>query len=75
MQVDIRDAGLIPGLGRFPGEGNGNLLQYSSLGNSMDRGAMWLQRVRHNLVTKQPPEQHMYLYVYTYTHIFSSSAH
>ena len=36
---DIRDAGLIPGLGRFPGEGNGNLLQYSCLGSPMDRGA------------------------------------
>ena len=30
---------LIPGSGRFPGEGNGNLLQYSCLGNPMDRGA------------------------------------
>ena len=36
---DIKDAGLIPGLGRFPGIGNGNSLQYSSLENSMDRGA------------------------------------
>ena len=35
------DAGLIPGLGRFPGEGNGNPLQYSCLGNLMDRGAWW----------------------------------
>ena len=33
------DAGSIPGSGRFPGEGNGNPLQYSSLGNPMDRGA------------------------------------
>ena len=33
------DVGLIPGLGRFPGEGNGNSFQYSSLGNSMDIGA------------------------------------
>ena len=33
------DLGLIPGLGRSSGEGNGNLLQYSCLGNSMDRGA------------------------------------
>ena len=33
------DAGLIPGLGRFPGEGNGNLLQYSCLENPMDRRA------------------------------------
>ena len=37
---DIRDAGLIPGLGRSPGEGNGNSLQYSlGLENAMDRGA------------------------------------
>ena len=35
------DVGLIPGLGRFPGKGNGNLLQCSCLGNSMDRGARW----------------------------------
>ena len=32
------DPGLIPGLGRSPGEGNGNQLQYSCLGNPMDRG-------------------------------------
>ena len=32
-----RDAGLIPGLGRSPGEGNGNPLQYTRLENSMDR--------------------------------------
>ena len=35
----IRDSGLIPGLGRFPGEGNGNPLQYSCLENAMDREA------------------------------------
>ena len=33
--------GLIPGWGRSPGEGNGYLLQYSYLENSMDRGAWW----------------------------------
>ena len=33
------DAGLIPRPGRSPGEGNGNVLQYSCLGNPMDRGA------------------------------------
>ena len=33
------DVGLIPGLGRSLGEGNGNPLQYSCLGNPMDRGA------------------------------------
>ena len=32
---------MIPGSGRTPGEGNGNLLHYSSLGNPMDRGAWW----------------------------------
>ena len=34
------DVSLIPGLGRFPGEGNGNPLQYSCLGNPMDRGPL-----------------------------------
>ena len=36
---DARDVGSIPGLGRFPGVGSGNPLQYSCLENSMDRGA------------------------------------
>ena len=35
------DLGSIPGLGRFPGEGTGNPLQYSCLENPMDRGAWW----------------------------------
>ena len=35
------DLGLIPGSGRSPGEGNGNPLQYSCLGNPMDREAWW----------------------------------
>ena len=35
------DLGLIPGLGRYPGEGRGNPLQYSCLRNPMDRGAWW----------------------------------
>ena len=38
---DTRDASSIPGSGRSPGEGNGNLFQYSYLENSMDRGAWW----------------------------------
>ena len=46
------DLGSMPGLERFPGEGNGYLLQYSCLVNSMDRGlacySPWLQRVRHD---------------------------
>ena len=37
---DIRDTGSIPGLGRSPGEGPGNLLQYSCLKNPTDRGTL-----------------------------------
>ena len=38
---DIRDVGSIPGLGRSPGGGNDNPLQYSCLENLIDRGAWW----------------------------------
>ena len=38
---DGRDSSLIPGLGRSPGEGNGNPVQYSCLGNPMGKGAWW----------------------------------
>ena len=54
---NVRDLGSIPGLGRFPGEGNGNPLQYSCLENPMDRGAwcrllsMGSQRVGHDWAT------------------------
>ena len=41
MPVKAGDAGSIPGSGRYPGEGNGNPLQYSCLGYPMDRGAQW----------------------------------
>ena len=39
---ELRDGSLIPGLGRSPGEGNGNPLHYSCLENPMDRGAWWV---------------------------------
>ena len=58
---DTGDPGLIPSqLGRSPGEGKGNPLQYSCLGNPMDRGAWWatvhgVARVGHDLETKPPP--------------------
>ena len=50
------DPGSIPGMGRSPGEGNGNPLQYSCLGSPVDRGA-WqatvprISRVGHDLMT------------------------
>ena len=52
------DTGSIPGSGRFAGEGNGNPLQYSCLGNPTDRGARQptvhgITRVGHHLMTKQ----------------------
>ena len=37
LPANVEDVGLIPGLGRSPGKGNGNPLQYSCLGNPMDR--------------------------------------
>ena len=52
------ELGSIPGLGRSPGEGNGNPLQYSCLENPMERGA-WkatvhgVTRVGHNLANKE----------------------
>ena len=42
---DVKDAGSIPGLGRFPGGGNGNPDQYSCLENHKDRGT-WQAIVR-----------------------------
>ena len=41
LPTNVGDVGSIPESGRSPGEGNGNLLQYSCLGNPMDRGAWW----------------------------------
>ena len=53
-QGDIRDEDLIPGLGRSPGTGNGDPLQYSRLENPMDRGAWratvhWVAKSRTRL--------------------------
>ena len=39
--ADVRDLGSVPGFGRCPGGGDGNLLQYSSLENPIERGALW----------------------------------
>ena len=55
------DLGLIPGSRRSPGEGNGNPLRYSCLGNPMAREAWWATvhgvTVGHDLVMKQQQQQ------------------
>ena len=43
---EVRDGGLIPGLGRSLGGGRGNPLQYSCLGNPTDRGDWWVMNHR-----------------------------
>ena len=58
LPTNAGDTRLIPGWGRSSGEGNGNPLQYSCLGNHMDRGdwqatVYGVARVGHDLVTKQ----------------------
>ena len=62
------DAGSIPGLRRSPGEGNGNPLQCSCLGNSMDREAWWAavhgvarNRMRLSMYTLLTVNNHMSL--------------
>ena len=41
LPASLEDPGFIPRLGRYPGDGNGNPLHYSLLGNPMDREAWW----------------------------------
>ena len=51
--ANARDMGLIPRSGRSPGEGNGNPLQYSCLGNPMARKASWT--TLHGIAKSQTP--------------------
>ena len=80
-----RDVGLIPGLGRSPGEENGNPLQYSCLENPLDSGepgglqSMGLQRSSHNLLTEQAHilcllKWQVTFFVYIYIHIYMPGA-
>ena len=56
---DERDLGLIPGLGRSPGEANGNPLQYSCVENPMHSGTWWatVHEVAKRVVKLQNPEE------------------
>ena len=56
---EMQETQVLSGSGKSPGEGNGNPLQYSCLGNSMNRAAWWaivhgVARVGHDLATKLP---------------------
>ena len=57
------DLGLIPGLGRFPGEGNGNPLQHPCLENFMDRGAGWAAVHGVTKSSAQLSDQHLFTYL------------
>ena len=64
------DVGSIPGLERSPGEGRGNPLQYSCLGNPMEGGdrqagySPWgPKRFGHDLITKQQHSKHIHVYL------------
>ena len=68
------DKGLIHGSERCPGEGNGNILQYSCLENPMDRGAWSLQslgsqRIGHDRVANSNTIMRTYLHINIYVHI------
>ena len=59
------DLGSVPGLGRYPGEGNGYPLQYSCLENSMDRGA-WQANLAHGVAELDTTEQISLYYTMLY---------
>ena len=52
---------MIPGPGRFPGEGNGNPLLYSCLENSMDTGVWWATVQESDMTERQTHNMHTFL--------------
>ena len=66
LPANSRDSGSIPGSGKSSGVGNGNPLQYSCLGNLMDRGA-WRAIVQMGCKESDMTE-HEYTHIHTHTH-------
>ena len=68
---DIRDMSSIPELGRSPGGGHGNALQYSCLENPMDRGAWWATTHRIAMswtgMRRLSPRIYLYICISVYT--------
>ena len=56
LPASARDVGSVPGSGRSPGKGNGNPLQDSCLGNSMDRRARWA--IVYGVTKSRTQQQH-----------------
>ena len=65
LLANAGNAGLVPGSGRSPGEGNGNPLQYSFLGNFMDSGT-W-QAIVHGVIKELDMTEQLSTYVYITT--------
>ena len=63
---DARDSGSVPESGKSPGGEHGNPLQYSCLGNLMDRGA-WLVTV-HGITEESDKTEHAHTHTHTHTH-------
>ena len=68
------DQGSIPGLGRSPGEGNGNSFQYSCLGNPIDRRAYWATVYGVTESQAQLNDLHKHTYLQKYLWLFSLGA-
>ena len=66
------DAGSIPGSGRIPGEGNGNLLQYSCLENPTDRGAYG---ATVHVITESDRTEHTCACTHTHTQLNHFAVH
>ena len=62
----VGDLGSIPGSERSPGEGNGNPLQYSCLGNPMDRKACWATIHGVTKSQTQLSDQHFHFHTFLY---------
>ena len=67
------DLGSIPGLGRSPGEGNDNPLQYSCLENSMDRGAWWA--IVHRVSKSQTQLSNFHLLTHSWMELLCPRSH